>query len=120
MVGGDGRTPGFAFLGLAFGVASLLKVAQGSSTVAMITTGSMMAAMIGTASLPFHAVYLATATASGSLVGSWMNDSGFWVFTRMGGFTEAEGLQSWTPLLAVVGTAAMVVTFVLALLFPLV
>lgn len=120
MAGGDGRTPGFAFLGLAFGVASLLKVAQGSSTVAMLTTGSMMAAMIETASLPFHAVYLATATASGSLVGSWMNDSGFWVFTRMGGFTEAEGLQSWTPLLAVVGTAAMVVTFVLALLFPLV
>jgi GntP family gluconate:H+ symporter len=120
MFGGDGRAPGLTFLFLAFGIACLLKVAQGSSTVAMITTAGMMAAMIQPpATLPFHAVYLATAIAGGSLVGSWMNDSGFWVFTRMGGFTEVEGLQTWTPLLAVVGTTAMLVTVLLALLLPL-
>ena len=121
MFGGDGRAPGLAFLFLAFFIASLLKVAQGSSTVAMITTAGMMAAMLEPpAALPFHAVYLATAIAGGSLVGSWMNDSGFWVFTRMGGFTEVEALRSWTPLLAVVGTTAMLVTVLLALVLPLV
>src|SRR5256886_12480534 len=46
--------------------------------------------------LPFHTVYVATAIASGSLVGSWMNDSGFWMFSKMGGVTELETLKSWT------------------------
>jgi len=118
---GDGGGPAWMFLILAFGVASLLKIAQGSSTVAMITTGGMLAAMVADGTtLPFHRVYVATAIASGSLVGSWMNDSGFWVFTKMGGMTEVEGLRSWTPLLAVVGVTAMALTLLLALLVPLV
>jgi GntP family gluconate:H+ symporter len=117
----DGSGPAWMFLLLGFGVASLLKIAQGSSTVAMITTGGLLAAMVADATpLPFHRVYLATAIAAGALVGSWMNDSGFWVFTKMGGLTEVEGLRSWTPLLAVVGVTAMALTLVLALLMPLV
>jgi GntP family gluconate:H+ symporter len=116
----DGRTSGFIFLLLSFAVASLMKIAQGSSTVAMITTAAMIAAMLeGAEPLPFHTVYLATAIGSGSLVGSWMNDSGFWVFTKMGGLTEVEGLKSWTPLLAVVGCTAMMATVLLALGMPM-
>lgn len=118
---GDGRALGLVYLFLAFGVASLMKIAQGSSTVAMITTAAMLAAMIGAAGeLPFHTVYVATAIGSGSLVGSWMNDSGFWIFTKMGGLTEAESLRSWTPLLAVVGITAMATTTLLALALPLI
>jgi GntP family gluconate:H+ symporter len=97
-----------------------MKVAQGSSTVAMITTSAMLAAMIGDgAALPFHVVYVATAIGSGALVGSWMNDSGFWVVSRMSGLTEVETLRSWTPLLAVVGVTSMVVTVLMALVLPL-
>jgi gluconate:H+ symporter, GntP family len=69
--------------------------------------------------LPFHPVYIATAIASGSLVGTWMNDSGFWVFSKMGGVSELQTLRSWTPLSAVVGVTAMATTVVLALLVPL-
>jgi gluconate:H+ symporter, GntP family len=120
LVVGHGQGAGMVFLFVAFSVASLIKIAQGSSTVAMITTAGMLAAMIGDASaLPFHPVYLATATAGGSLVGTWMNDSGFWVVSRMGGVGEIQTLQSWTPLSAVVGTAAMLSTVLLALLLPL-
>ncbi len=116
----DHRSPGFLYLGLAFAVASFIKIAQGSSTVAMIATAGMIAAMItGAGPLPFHPVYLATAISGGSLVGTWMNDSGFWVFCRMGGTTEVETLKSWTPLSAVVGTTAMIATVVLAALLPL-
>jgi GntP family gluconate:H+ symporter len=97
-----------------------LKLAQGSSTVAMITAAGMVGAMVdGTLALPYHPVYLATAIASGSLVGSWMNDSGFWIFTKMGGLTEAEGLRSWTPLLVVLGCAGFAITLALALALPL-
>jgi GntP family gluconate:H+ symporter len=106
---------------LAFGISSLLKTAQGSSTVAMITASAMMAAMFtGGAPLPFHLVYLATAIASGSLVISWMNDSGFWIYTKMGGLTVVQGLKSWTTLLMVLGFTGLTITIVLALLFPLV
>jgi len=112
---------GLIFLFLGFGVASLIKTAQGSSTVAMITTAAMLAAMLpaNRAGLPFHTAYVATAIASGSLVGTWMNDSGFWLFSKMGGVTELETLKSWTPVLAVVGVTSMVTTVVLALLVPL-
>jgi GntP family gluconate:H+ symporter len=114
--GASGQT--YLFLG--FGVSALMKVAQGSSTVAMITTSAMLAAMIGDgAALPFHVVYVATAIGSGALVGSWMNDSGFWVVSRMSGLTEVETLRSWTPLLAVVGVTSMVVTVLMALVLPL-
>jgi len=120
--GARGLGSGVALLFLGFAVASLMKVAQGSSTVAMITTAAMLAAMLPpprSGALPFHTVYVATAIASGSLVGTWMNDSGFWVFSKMGGVTEVETLKSWTPLLAVVGITGMVTTLVLALLVPL-
>jgi GntP family gluconate:H+ symporter len=118
---GSSGGAGLVLLFLAFGVSSLLKFAQGSSTVAMITTAGMLAAMItGAGHLPFHAVYIATAIGSGAMVGSWMNDSGFWVFTKMGGLTEVEGLRSWSPLLAIVGISSMVMTVALAILVPLV
>jgi GntP family gluconate:H+ symporter len=119
-----GGAAGLLFLLLAFAVSSLIKVAQGSSTVAMITTAGMLSAMIAGEGgsggpLPFHPVYVATAIASGALVGTWMNDSGFWIFSKMGGLTETETLRTWTPLLAVVGVTAMAATVALALLLPL-
>jgi GntP family gluconate:H+ symporter len=117
----SGMGSGLVFLFLGFGVASLIKIAQGSSTVAMITTAAMLAAMLPAngGGLPFHTVYVATAIASGSLVGTWMNDSGFWLFSKMGGVTEIETLKSWTPVLAIVGVTAMVTTVALAVLVPL-
>ena len=115
---GESATSGIGVLLLAFGMASLLKFAQGSSTAAMIVTSAMFAAMLDPASLDFHPVYVATAIGSGSLVGSWMNDSGFWIFARMGGLTEIEALKTWTPLLAVLGAVSMMATLLLAVVYP--
>ena len=111
---------GVALLALAFGTASLLKTAQGSSTVAMITTAGLVGGVAAGVALPFHPVYLATAIASGSLVGSWMNDSGFWIFATMGGLGEVETLKTWTPLLAVLGVVGGATTALLAFALPLV
>ena len=60
-----------------------------------------MAGIIEGTQLPYDTVYLATAIGAGSLVGSWMNDSGFWIFAKMSGLTETEALKTWTPLLLV-------------------
>lgn len=115
--GGTGS--GYALLLVAFSLAALLKAAQGSSTAAMVVGSSMMAAMLEGTHLSFHSVYLCTALGGGALVGSWMNDSGFWLFATMGGLGERRTLKTWTPLLAVLGVATFSTTLVLAWLLPL-
>lgn len=110
---------GLGLLVLGWGIAAVLKVAQGSSTVAMIIGAGMMSAIIGDAKPDYNLVYVATAVGTGSLMGSWMNDSGFWVFTKMGGLTEGESLRSWTPLLAVLSLIGLVVTLLLSQVLPL-
>ncbi|MFH5803787.1 GntP family permease [Alienimonas sp. DA493] len=119
---GESSTQGFGLLGLGFGIAVLLKSAQGSSTTAMIVTSGILADFVTgpeAASLPFHPVYLGTAIGGGSLVGSWMTDSGFWIFAKMGGLTEAETLKSWTPLLTILGVTSFATSLLLAWLLPL-
>ncbi|MEM1440701.1 MAG: SLC13 family permease [Verrucomicrobiota bacterium] len=119
MFGGTDGAAGIGLLVLAFGISALLKIAQGSTTVAVITASGMIAAMIDGMNLGFHPVYLATAIGGGGLFGSWMNDSGFWIFTKMSGLTEAEALKSWTPMLAVLGLTSFVMSIILSLIMPL-
>ncbi len=75
--------------------AAVLKIAQGSSTVAMIVGSGMVAAIVTGQELAFNPVYLATAIGAGSLFGSWMNDSGFWIFAKMSeeGLIKVDGKQ---------------------------
>jgi H+/gluconate symporter-like permease len=113
-----GKGEGMVLLFLGFGLAALLKVAQGSSTAAMIIGSSMLASIVQASPPPFHVVYLATAIGGGSLVGSWMNDSGFWIFAKMGGLTETEALKSWTPMLVILGFTSFLVTIILVLVLP--
>jgi len=117
---GSQPTGGLMLLGLGAFIASMIKIAQGSCTVAMITSSAMIAAMLTSKeTLGYHPAYLATAIGGGSMIGSWMNDSGFWIFVKMTGLTEAEGLKSWTPLVAIVGFTAIVVSFLLAIILPM-
>ncbi|UCE48387.1 MAG: hypothetical protein JSW47_22675, partial [Phycisphaerales bacterium] len=106
---------------LGFVISCMLKIAQGSTTVAMMTASAMVAPMVPSAeSLGFHPVYLAAAIGSGGMVGAWMNDSGFWVFAKMGGFTEGETLKTWTVLLVVTGFTGLVVSIILSMILPMV
>jgi GntP family gluconate:H+ symporter len=120
----ESGTSGVTYLYLAYSLAAVLKVAQGSSTVAMITTAGLFQGILGTAdvatTLGFHPVYLATTIAAGSLMGSWMNDSGFWVFARMSGLTESETLRTWTPLLAFLSLVGLAMSLVCVRLLPLI
>jgi GntP family gluconate:H+ symporter len=111
---------GLPLLWMAFLLASLLKFAQGSSTVAIITTASIMQATYaaGSPDLP-HPVYAALAAAGGALVGTWMNDSGFWVIAKMGGLTNAETVRLWTGLAATVGTVGFLTVLLLQFVLPL-
>lgn len=107
------------YLFMGFLLAMVLKIAQGSGTVSMIVGSSMMAAIVSPDDLSYNMVYLATAVGSGSLVGSWMNDSGFWIFAKMGRLTETEALKSWTLMLVVMGIVSLITTVLLANFMPL-
>jgi gluconate:H+ symporter, GntP family len=80
-----GLTAGCRCWCLAFAVSGLIRFAQGSTTTSMIVTSGMIVAMVDPAALGVHPVYVAQSIGAGALVASWMNDSGFWIFARMGG-----------------------------------
>ena len=110
---------------LAWLIAAVMKTAQGSGTVAMITSAAIMASIIGPDAagvepvLAYHPVYILLAIGFGSMVISWMNDSGFWIVSRMSGLSPRQALQTWTLLLAVVGLLGLAQLLVLSRLFPL-
>jgi GntP family gluconate:H+ symporter len=116
---------GLSYIILAWVIAMVMKVAQGSGTVSMITTSGIIAAIIGVGggavmvNLPYHPVYLFAAIAFGSNVGSWMNDSGFWVVCKLSGFTEGETLKTWTIMLASLGVFGLIEVLILSTIIPL-
>lgn len=102
---------------LAWLVAAVIRVAQGSATVAMLTTSAMVFPLLA-AGLPFHPIYIFLAIGFGAMICSWMNDSGFWVVGRLSGFTERETLGTWTVLSTVNSLAGLALTWFLATLWP--
>ena len=110
-----------SYILLAWLIAAVMKTAQGSSTVSMITSASIMLAIMGTGvDLPYHPMYILLAIGFGALFISWMNDSGFWVVAKMSGFTEKEGLATWTVLLAVISLVGLAQILLMSWVLPFV
>jgi len=105
---------------MAWLITAAIRTAQGSATVAMMTAVGILGGLAQSGSLPFHPVYLALAIGCGSKPIAWMNDSGFWVITRMSGMTEGEGLKYITPMTTLMGVVGLIVTIAGAMLFPMV
>jgi GntP family gluconate:H+ symporter len=105
---------------MAWLITAAIRTAQGSATVAMMTAVGILGGLAQSGSLPFHPVYLALAIGCGSKPIAWMNDSGFWVITRMSGMTEGEGLKYITPMTTLMGVVGLIVTIAGAILFPMV
>ena len=100
-------------------MSAVIKFAQGSSTVAIITTAGIMSAIIASTTLAYHPIYLFLAIGYGAMVGSWMNDSGFWIVGKLSGMTEKETLQTWTALLAVIGVVGGAQALLMSYILPL-
>ncbi len=123
LMAGDGASQfgGIKLLFMAFLIATLLKFAQGSSTVSMIATSGMLAGMITSPeALGYHPVYLAAAIGFGAQCGNWMNDSGFWIFAKMGGLTEVETLKTWTVTVSSMAVIGLLFTALFAKVLPLI
>jgi GntP family gluconate:H+ symporter len=108
---------------LGWATAAVIRIAQGSATVAMITASSIIWPMMdpaANAALPFHPMYVFLAIGFGGFCCSWMNDSGFWVVSKLGGLTEKETLKSWTVLLTVTSVVGLILTLIASRVLPLV
>ena len=102
--------------------ALVIRVAQGSATVAMLTASSILWPLMDPAtgaSLPYHPMYVFLSIGFGAFACSWMNDSGFWVVSKLGGLTEQETLRSFTVALTVMSVAGLIVVWIASRLMPL-
>jgi gluconate:H+ symporter, GntP family len=109
---------GIGLILIAFFITALIRIAQGSATVAMITAVGIVGPLAQAAALPYHPVYVALAIGSGSKPLAWMNDSGFWVITRMSGMTEGESLRTFSVVLTIMGFVGLAATIVGASMWP--
>ena len=109
-----------ALIPMAFLVTVAIRTAQGSATVALITSSGILSGLV-TSGVPleFNPVYLALAIGCGSKMIAWMNDSGFWVVTKMSNLTEKEALKSYSPMLAIMGFTGLVIIMLGAKFLPL-
>jgi gluconate:H+ symporter, GntP family len=104
---------------MAFAIACAVRTAQGSATVAMITAAGIVAPIATGGGLGYHPVYLALAIGCGSKPIHWMNDAGFWIITKMSGFTEVETLKTSTVMMAIMAFVGLAVVMLGAWLLPL-
>ncbi|MFG2088417.1 MULTISPECIES: GntP family permease [unclassified Spirillospora] len=116
---GDALSGSLSDLGIslilqAFIIATLLRVAQGSATVALTTTGGLIAGAVGDAGLSdFKLALLVVAIAAGATVLSHVNDSGFWLVSRLFGMDEKTTLKTWTVMETTLGLSVFVIAYLL-------
>ena len=107
-----------AILPLAFLIAVVVRTAQGSATVAMVTAVGVMSGFASATGFGFHPVYLAIVIGCGSKIFPWMNDSAFWIITKMSGMEEKETIRFFSYLLTVMGFSGLITVLILSTFFP--
>lgn len=95
-------------------IAALLKIAQGSGTVAMVTGLTIVASM---GDLGVSPVLIAMAGFSGSLCGAHVNDSAFWVTTKISGLTTVGGFKTYTLVCFIQSIISLIIISVASLFF---
>jgi len=103
---------------LAWLLAAVVRVTQGSATVAMITAAGIIAPVLGEFGLndPQRALVV-LAIASGATLLSHVNDSGFWLVGKYFGMNEKQTLQTWTVMETIIALCGLVFTLIASLFF---
>jgi len=103
---------------LAYLLALLIRVAQGSSTVAMITSAGIISPLLMSLSMSEpHKALIVIAIAAGSTTASHVNDSGFWLVGKYLGMTEKQTLQSWTIMETIISVTGFSLALLLSVFF---
>lgn len=102
---------------LAWILAAIVRVTQGSATVAMITAAGFMAPVLGSLGLDDpHKALIVIAIASGATILSHVNDSGFWLVGKYLHLNTRETLQSWTVMETIIAFSGLVLTLATSLI----
>lgn len=103
---------------LAWLLAAVVRVTQGSATVAMITAAGIIAPVLGEFGLndPQRALVVLS-IASGATLLSHVNDSGFWLVGKYFGMNEKQTLQTWTVMESIIAVCGLVFTLLASLFF---
>ncbi|MBN2806506.1 MAG: gluconate transporter [Prolixibacteraceae bacterium] len=104
---------------LAWMLAAVVRVTQGSATVAMITAAGMMAPLLNEMALSDqHLALVVLAIASGATLLSHVNDSGFWLVGKYLQMNEKQTLQSWTVMESIIAVGGLLLTLAASLMIP--
>ncbi len=87
-------------------VTALLRVMIGSATVAGITAAGVVAPLLAQHNVSPELMVLAVG--SGSVFGSHINDSGFWMFKEFFNLTLKQTFLSWTVMETVISIAGLI------------
>ena len=103
---------------LAWILAAVVRVTQGSATVAMITAAGIIAPVLDEFGLndPQRALVVLS-IASGATLLSHVNDSGFWLVGKYFGMNEKQTLQSWTVMESIIAICGLAFTMLASLFF---
>ena len=108
---------GLGIFAVAFILAALVRMLQGSATVAMITAAGVVASFLKADPLSaMDTALLVIAIASGASILSHVNDSGFWLVSKYLGMTERQTFRSWTVMTTVLALVGIATVAVLSLL----
>ena len=103
---------------LAWILAALIRVTQGSATVAMITAAGIIAPVMPVLALDEpHKALIVIAIASGATILSHVNDSGFWLVSKYFGMDERQTLRSWTVMETIISLCGLAFALAASLIF---
>src|SRR5215203_1253541 len=94
-------------------ITALLRVAIGSATVAGITAAGIVSPLLATGTVSPELLVLAVGT--GSVFGSHVNDSGFWIFKEFFQISLRQTFLSWTVMETLISILGLVGVMVLSM-----
>lgn len=104
---------------LAYAISAIVRILQGSATIAMITAAGIVAPIMEVMplmSMP-EKTFIALAIASGSIIASHVNDSGFWLVNRLLDQPVEATLKSWTILSTCISVISLLTIWFLSFLW---
>jgi Gnt-I system low-affinity gluconate transporter len=94
---------------LAYVLAVIIRLTQGSATVAMITAAGMVAPMLGVFGIgDMGKALVVLSIAAGATFLSHVNDSGFWLVGKYLNMTEKQTLYSWSTMTTIVSVVGFI------------
>ena len=103
---------------VAFLIAALLRVMQGSATVAMLSSAGLVASLLeGQSPSAPRLALIVIAIASGATTASHVNDSGFWLVNRYLGLSVPDTLRTWTLATTLIALVGLGTSLLLSLVF---